>query len=282
MGEAPGELRSGYGIQQLQASDDVRNQPTHVDFSANLQELGEQIFSLYEEHLQGVDGRRFQIKGTGRVLDITPEDLKDIWRNISVKAGTMLNADLHVNREQILELWKGGLFGEMQDPKVRRKVMEMYEFGNIDALFEDVDQDTEWAQEENDLMIDGRGTYVPYMSEKPGALILDEEGRPSTTPTLAVSEWENHLIHIENVDSLRKTREYRELDQETKLRIDAHADWHWDKLNESKAPTESPGAPGGAGEPPQLPPPPPPGVGAEPMGPPPEGEGMMPPPPPAL
>ena len=284
-GEAPGEVRSGYGIQQLQSSDDVRNQATHIDFSAHLQDLGEQIFSLYEEHLQDVNGREFKIKGTGRVLDMKPEDLKDIWRNVSVRAGTMLNTDVHVNREQILELWKSGLFGDMQDPKVRRKVMEMYEFGNIDALFEEVDQDTEWAQEENDLMLEGRGGYVPYMSQKPQALILDQEGRPSTTPTLPVSDWENHLIHIEAVDSLRKTREYRELDQESKLRIDAHADWHWDKMNESAPPkggesNSPPELPGGAGASADLPPPAPPGQGAPPMEPPPEGEGMMPPPPP--
>ena len=274
-GEAPGEVRSGYGIQQLQSSDDVRNQGTHVDFAAHLQKVGEQVFSLYEEHLQDYRGRQFHIQGTGRVLDVAPGDLEDMWRNVSVSAGTMLNADVHVNKEQILELWREGLFGDSKDPTVRRKVMEMYEFGNIDALFNEVNQDTDWAEEENDLMMAGEGKLVPYMSEKPGALILDQEGRPSTTLTLPVSEWEDHKIHVTNHDSLRKTKEYRELPQEAKLRIDAHVDWHWDKMNESApSPTQEPPGgpgsmpPGGGAAPPPLP------QAEAPL----EGGGMLPPP----
>jgi len=281
MGQAPGEVRSGYGIQQLQSQDDIRNQPTHIDFNAQMQELGEQIFALYEEHVQDLSGRKFHIKGTGRVLDMKPDDLTELWRNVSVKAGTMINADMHVNREQIIELWKGGLFGPPEDPKVRRKVMEMYEFGNIDALFEDVDQDTDWSQEENDLMMEGQGTYVPYISKRPGSLLLDETGNEQSIETLPVNEWENQMIHIQNHDSLRNTHEYRALPLEQKQVIDTHVNWHWDEMNKGAPPPEAGGADKKAGPGPGQGagvPPPPPGLGEEPQ---PMAEpGAGPPPPP--
>jgi hypothetical protein len=248
MGQAPGEVRSGYAIEQLVGQDDVRNTGTHIHFSAALQELGEQVMALYEEHL-GAQNRTFHIRGTGRGVEVSPDDLTDLWKNVSVDAGTQLNGGMYQSREQILELWKNGLFGDPQDPKVRKKVMEMYEFGNIDSLFENVDQDTDWSEEENDIFMSGDTTkFVDYTPQDPMKEQLDEQGNPMPVKTLEVQEWEEHDVHIQNHDSLRKTREYRELPLPQKRAIDTHVDWHFDK--KIAAQPAPPPAPGGVETPP--------------------------------
>jgi len=236
-GEAPGEVRSGYGIQQLQASDDIRNQPTYTDFNAQLQEVGEQIIELYEEHLDKFNGREFEIRGTGRAMGVSGEDLVGMSRAVTIRTGTMLNSDMHQNKEQIMELWQSGLFGDPQDPRVRKKVMTLYEFGNMDSLFEDVDQDSEWAQEENDLLMsDDPGELQPYTPADEMKQMLDEQGKPLAVETLPVKEWEADKVHIDNHDSLRKTKEYRELPLEKQQMVDAHVDWHWDQDKKKNPP----------------------------------------------
>lgn len=256
MGQAPGEVRSGYAIEQLGAQDEVRNAPTHIHFAASLQEVGEQTMALYEEFL-GEQGRTFVIKGTGRSVTVTPDDLKDLWKSVSVDSGTQLNSGLQQNREQMLELWKSGLFGDPQDPKIRRKVMEMYEFGNVESLFEYCDQDTDWAQDENDIFMSGdTSKFVDYTPQDPTKEMLDEQGNPMPVKTLPVSEWEDQDIHIQNHDSLRKTREYRDLPIEQQRAIDTHVDWHWDKKIAAQPQQPAPEAAGGpppGGQPPPMP-----------------------------
>lgn len=265
MGQAPGEVRSGYGIQQLQAQDDIRNQPLYTDFNTQMQEVGEQIIALYEEHLDQYKGRAFEVRGTGRVMDISSGDLDGLSKSVAVKSATMVNADMHQNKEQIMQLWQSGLFGDPQDPRVRKKVMAIYEFGNMDALFEDVDQDTEWAQEENDLMMsDNPGQLQSYTPMDEMDQMLDEQGMPIALQTLPVSEWEDDKIHLDSHDSLRKTREYRTLPMPKRQMIDAHCKWHWDQDKKknppppagNQAPEPAPPEPGAGGNdiPPEMPP----------------------------
>jgi DNA-binding ferritin-like protein (Dps family) len=214
---------------ELQNQDDTRNAPMQIDFNASLVKVGEQIMALYEQFLPDSDDKRtFKVKGSGREIDIKKEDLKNLWQQVIVRSSNRLARDMRANMEDLKTLWKDGLFGDPSDAKVRRKVMEMYEFGNLDGMFEDEDLDTDWSQEENDMLLDPETPLQMFGPVPPDVNLMNQSMQGITT--LPVQVWEDHRIHSYNHNNLRKSKEYREASPEIKARIDAHCDWTMSKL----------------------------------------------------
>jgi len=236
-GEAEPGVKSGRAIEALQSQDETRNIPMSVDFNCALEELGEQVMALYEEHVP--EDREFSIRGTGKKVKIGPEDLKDMWKNVTVRATSMMSRDMYMKKEELKELWGQGLFGPPQDPKVRKKVMQLYEFGNIESMFEDEDLDTEWAQEENDLLIgDDTSQFIQVPDGQQQSQMIGPNGLPlpqRMIKTLPVKEWEDQIIHIQEHNNLRKSREFRELPPDIQERVNAHIKEH-EALQQALAP----------------------------------------------
>ena len=214
---APAGVKSGVAIEALLMEDDSRFAPTRLDFNESLEEFAEIVMMVYEDQI--LEPRKFNIAKTTRQLEIRPDDLKGMHRNVRVKSTSTMNWDVRFNRDQIMEYWKGGLLGEPKDPKVRKKVIEMLEIGNVEAVFEEVDLDADWAAEENFILA--------YEPQKCVPIPLDP-AFPAGDQVLSLpaEKWEDLDIHLRQHNQFRKTEEFRNLPPEVRAAFQAHVDAH--------------------------------------------------------
>lgn len=255
--KAPAGVKSGSAINALQEQDDTRLAPTKLRFLRSLEKLGIWILKLYEEFQD--EERQFQILGENvydiQEITMTPEEVQSLSKDVRVQTENLIAAHKRLKQEQIMDLYRDGVLGNKEDPMLRKKVLQMMEFGNISDLFDDLNQDTSQAQRENDSFVSGKG-LIDMQDPLTNQLLL----------TVEAFSFENHEAHIMEHNRLRKSPRYRQMPRHQQRAIDFHVEQHENFLKPKPAPA-MPGPMPGPGGPPKggpLPPPPP---------------GMMPPPP---
>ncbi len=272
---------SGRAILALQEQDDTRLAPTKMRFLRGVEAVGYMALQLYAQHQ--TEDRTYQIVGaTGQdveELTVTPAEIRSMKKDVRVQSENLIAAHMRLKQEQVLELYKEGVFGPQEEADVRRQVLQLLEFGHLPDLFDDQNLDVDQARRENKQFLNG--TDLIWIDNP----LPSDSSQPAKVLTLPVYEFENHRVAIPEHNRFRKSPRYRQLSPERQKGIDAHVKMHERFLQPPAPPPAMPavtpppmglGAPGAA-LPPPLPPPPPSDLEGAP--PPLTGQTAVPPPP---
>lgn len=124
--------------------------------------------------------RLLTIAGRGYEPDMIEFSSEQIDENadIIVEAGSML-PDSKVQRAQVVEkFFSAGLLGDIADPEVRRKALQMMEMSTLEDAFSDARKHEDLAKIENNMLLDGKQVPLPEF-------------------------WQNHQIHYNShIDEL--------------------------------------------------------------------------------
>jgi len=281
---APAGVESGTAILALQEQDDTRLAPTKMLFFRNIEEIGYQALQLYAQFQE--EDREYQIIGSNPgdmdEFKISKNDIRSMKKDVRVQTENIIGSHKRIQQEQILEMFDKGLFGDQGSPETKKKVLQLLEFGNAAEIFDEIDLDSAQARRENEAFInDEKLQTVPHPLE-PGVMVR----------SLPAYEFEDHEVHINAHNKLRKSPRYRQMTEALRKGIDLHVKVHENFLGKhgaEPAPTPSAQPPSGMPPPPMgtdpmMGPPPPMGAGGPPpmganpmMGPPPMDVGGPPP-----
>lgn len=250
-GQAPAGVKSGRAIMALQEQDDTRLAPTKMRFLRQLERLGIMVLKLYEE-FQNED-RQYQILGESvydiEEITISEDDIQSMNKNVRVQTENLIAAHKMLQQEQVIDLYNAGVFGAQDDPKVRKKVLQLMEFGSIGELFDDMNVDQSQARHENEQFVDGQG-LIPISDPD---IVDPQTGQPVTLMSIQAYDFEDHQIHIETHNKLRKSPRYRQMTPAQRRAIDIHVMQHQNFLNpQPKAVPPPPGPPSASPPPPGM------------------------------
>jgi len=251
-GRIPAGIKSGRAILALQEQDDTRLAPTKIRLHRAIEELGYMALQLYAEFQE--EEREYQIVGNSAYdLDefrITRAEIQSMKKDVRVQSENIIASHKRMQQENVLEMYDKGLFGDPKQPEVRKKVLQLLEFGNVADLFDDINLDESQARRENRQFINSEDLFEV---ESPFPPLPGMEGSSNLVISLPAYDFEDHEIHIGEHNALRKSPRYRKMTERLRKGLDAHVKIHENFLK-----------------------PPPPPV---PPGPPPEAEPPLPPPP---
>lgn len=227
-GRVPKGVKSGIGIMALQEQDDTRLAPTKIRFMRCIEEAGLQILQLYAEHQE--EERTYQIIGSNPAdideFKMTKKEIKSMKKDVRIQSENVIAAHKRLQQEQVFDMYKEGLFGDPKNPDVRKHVLKLLEFGSLSEIFDDVDLDTAQARRENDQFINYFNLQrVPHPND-PNQMVV----------SLPAYDFEDHEIHIQTHNKLRKSPRYRQMTTELRQGLDFHVKVHENFLK-SKQPT---------------------------------------------
>ncbi len=201
-----GTATSGYQTMLLQESADGVHAPDIREDELAIEEAGWKIRRLMK--LMYDVPRLISILGPNSAPEVMEfhQNQIDEFAEVRIQAGSML-PDMKAARVQtIQEMFKAGLFGNPQDPQVRRRVLEMVELGGMDVVSEDERRDTDEAQQEN------------YALQQAQAI-------------LAAQFYEDHITHIFVHQNALKSSEWIKGDPQQRAALIAHLITHYDFVN---------------------------------------------------
>lgn len=126
------------------------------------------------------------------VKEVAGADLRGNTDVIVIR-GSTLPGSKTLNRQDILTVFREGLLGEPTDPKVREKVLDLLEFGDIQGVWEDQSLDKNQVKRVIEAL---------------------EKGQP-----VNVSEFDNHTIWLLELNKYRKSDKWDTLDPEIQLLV---------------------------------------------------------------
>lgn len=224
--QVPSGVSSGTAIMQLQEQDDTRLAPTKMRFYKAIEEIGYQALQLYAEFQE--EDREYQIIGSGALdideFKIRKDEIMSMKKDVRVQTENIIGSHKVLQQEQVVELYKQGLFGDMENPEVKKKILQLLEFGNVAEMFDEIDLDSAQARKENEQFINRTGLQkLPNPDFDPNA-------PPGTSPEEVFSvpayDFENHEIHILQHNRLRKSARYRQMTAEMRKGLDLHVKMH--------------------------------------------------------
>lgn len=246
----PAGVRSGRAVLALQEQDDTRLAPTKMRLYRAIEEIGYQVLQLYAEYQ--TEDREYQLIGSSsneeiNEFRITPAEIKSMKKDVRVQSENVIAAHKRLQQDQIVDLYTQGLFGPQPEPAVRKKVLELLEFGNVAEIFDEVDMDTTQARRENQQFINREGLQSLPNPE------YDPEAPPNNSPEFVLSvpayDFEDHEAHIRQHNKFRKSPRYRQLSDAMRKGIDLHVKAH-EMFLARKGSVPEPKPPGKSGPPP--------------------------------
>ena len=160
-------------------------------------------FAVYEESMEAVMGRvlkriqqgytverMLKVEGDEGEFEVFAFKGADLRNNtdVSVKKDSSL-PDSRLAREfRIKENYKEGLYGNPQDPEVRRRVLRMLEDAEVKDVFGELRLDETYARWENETFLKQRGV-----------------------DRYLINEYDNHGVHIREHNKFRKMIEFQRL-----------------------------------------------------------------------
>ena len=241
--KVPAGIKSGRAIIALQEQDDTRLAPTKMRFYRAIEEIGYQALQLYAEFQ--TEDREYRITGTSTAdideFTISAEEIRSMKKDVRVQTENIIAAHKRLQQEQIADYWEQGLFGQKDNPDVRKKVLSLLEFGNVAELFDEVDLDESQARKENQQFINKKGLQrLPNPDINPAS-------PPGTNPELVFSipafDFEDHETHIRVHNRLRKSPRYRQMSAEMRKGLDLHVKMHSIFLGQSAPQPQPAGGP---------------------------------------
>jgi hypothetical protein len=225
---------SGKALLVVQEQDDTRLAPTKLRLHRALEEVGYQALCLYDEFQD--EGREYQILGDSAYdLDefkITKDDIQSMKKDVRVQSENIIASHVRLKQDNLMELVDKGIFDpNKMPPEIAKKVLKLFEFGQTDELFDDINQDRSQARRENQQFINHENLIS----------VPSPEGTESVI-SLPVYDFEDHEVHFDEHNSLRKSPRYRQMTDNLRRGIDLHVQLHEKFLNPPPPPPEKPRA----------------------------------------
>lgn len=198
--QAPNDA-SGYLMELLIEEDDTVLAPSIENYISCKQAYMSYVLKMIR--FRYIAPRTLRVVGKDSLPDLmefTGTDLTS-W-DVRVERGSLMATSRVARRAEIMNLVNMGVLDRVRD---RDKILQMFEFGMIDDLYNEVEQDTRQAKKEQANW---------------------EAGQIETNPGKAVREFFNHAVHIAEHNRWRKTDKYEALDPVRQNLIDMHVMAH--------------------------------------------------------
>lgn len=205
-GTTPTGVTSGTAIGFLQEQDDTKLGPTISNFIYCKQKYKRYMLKMAQKRYD--EEREIRIVGDNRRSDIVNfkgSDLTSI--DVRVNEATMFQTSKAAMQDFIIKMVQYGLLLP-QNENDRALIMKVLEFGIMDDVYTEMEQDTSQAQNENSKW--QRGDVTPD-----------------------VRDFYNHEAHIKEHDKFRKSESYAQLDDGVKNVADKHVALHYAYLEQS-------------------------------------------------
>lgn len=209
-GQMPSASIPAVGMQLLVEQDETRigvMTDAHEESWAQVGKLG----LLYAQKFY-ITPRLLKTAGKNGEIDVKEfvgADIKNNTDVIVVKNSTMPTSKA-MKRQEILNLYSQGLLGDPADPKVRSRVLEITEYGDLGQAWRK--QALDEAQIDRDIELIKQGI-------NPG-----------------VNELDNHDMHIDKKNEFRISAEFDKLDEAAKLLLLSNIEEHFNFIAEMSAP----------------------------------------------
>lgn len=179
--------------------------------------LGTLILKHIEEFAKTT--RKIQ-KRTDSGFEVKEYEGKDLKGNTAVMVvrGSTVPTSKTMRRQEIFNAYQQGLLGDQADPAVRQKVMQLTEFGDVAGMWKSYASDMQQIKK----CIGDIESQIILPNES--AQMLDAVPASQT-----VSEYDNHVLFIQELNEYRKGDKYDALPSESKQALqevmDAHLEW---------------------------------------------------------
>lgn len=198
-GTTPTGVTSGTAIGFLQEQDDTKLGPTTANFISCKQRYMRYLLKMIQKKYD--IARTVRIVGDNKrveTLTFKGADLTSI--DVRVNEGTMYQTSKAAMQDFVIKMVQYGLLLPTNE-RDRQLIMKVLEFGTIDSVYSEVEQDAEQAEAENAKF--ERGDLTPD-----------------------VRDFYNHESHIKAHNKLRKTESYKQLPTAVQSAVDAHVNAH--------------------------------------------------------
>ena len=184
-GSLPSAQIPAIGMQFLTEQDDTRIGLEVTNHEEGYARLGKLIL-MYAQKFY-VKERLLKVGGQGleyTIKSFKGSDLKGNTDVIVIK-GSSLPGSKVLKRQEVLNLYTQGLLGDPADPKVREKVLQLLEFGNVSEVWQDYALDMKQVKEQIEMIERGE---IPEIDEQ-----------------------DNHGLHLQELNRYRKTDKFKKL-----------------------------------------------------------------------
>lgn len=190
-GTLPSASIPAIGMQLLTEQDDTRIGVMTEQHEYAWAGIGSLILKYIEKFY--VLPRKLKMSGPDlayTVKEICGDDLKGNT-DVMVIRGSTLPGSKTLNRQDIMNVYNGGLLGDPKDPKVREKTLDLLEFGDVTGVWEDMALDKNQIQRVMDAL---------------------EKGEP-----VNISEFDNHVVWLLELNKYRKGDKWDTLSPEIQI-----------------------------------------------------------------
>lgn len=211
------DIRSGSMVSLLLEQDASGMIPSHATFEEGIERLAQRILKRIQKGY--TQSRVLKITGREGEYDIFSFIGTDLRNNtdVTVKRESSLPDSRIARQAQILERYDKGLYGDPQDPEVRREVMNLLEDAVVENIYDADRLDEANAAMENDLFRQGQ------------------------VDNLIPNVYDNHGIHAKSLTRFLKSKDIQKLkfdDPERfkaiNLKAMAHLQMHVKFINEQR------------------------------------------------
>lgn len=203
-GSLPSAGIPAVGMQFLQEQDETRLGVMVQQHEYAWAKVGQLILKYVAKYYK--TPRLLKVAGDGlsyTVKHFVGADLKDNYDVIVVKGSTIPGSKV-LRRQEILNAYSQGVLGQPGDPKLRQKVLEALEYGDIAEIYEDQSLDNAQIKEH----LEG----------------LEKEIPPPR------NENDNHVLHFEEKNRYRKTDKFKRLTDLAKQMLEDDLKYHLDEI----------------------------------------------------
>jgi len=153
----------------------------------------------------------------------TEQDLLGGMNRVEIGLGSSLPANKTLRRQVILENYDRMLYGEITDPVVKRKVLQMTGDGVVDNVYDEEKLDEAMAVEENQRLT------LSFDGQTPEGEIAPEVLAAASFPPEPI---ENHPIHMKIHKRAMKSWDFKQMHPVLKQGMISHLEMHEDMYME--------------------------------------------------
>lgn len=201
-GTTPAGVTSGTAIGYLQEQDDTKLGPSTANYITCKQKYKKYMLKMVQKLYEEM--RTLRIAGDNKkveVMEFQGSELTSI--DVRVNEATMFQTSKAASQDFILKLVQYGILLPDRE-RDRQLIMEVLEFGIMDNVYSEMEQDVSQASIENEKFTKGQNSLV--------------------------MDFYNHDVHVKEHNKFRKSENYLNLPIEIQTMINSHVQAHMDYL----------------------------------------------------